>query len=40
MHETMGGLVLRTACPVPGAELLLVHGMTSSSRYWGENLGP
>lgn len=33
-------LCYRTAGPLPGTELLLVHGMSSSSRYWGANLGP
>lgn len=33
-------LVLQTACPVDAVELLLVHDMASSSRYWGANLGP
>lgn len=33
-------LAVRTACPVAGAEVMLVHGMASSSRYWGPNLGP
>lgn len=33
-------LAVRTACPLSGVTLLLVHGMASSSRYWGPNLGP
>lgn len=34
------GLAFRTACPLADTEILLVHGMSSSHRYWGENLGP
>lgn len=33
-------LAVRSACPVAGADLMLVHGMASSGRYWGTNLGP
>ena len=33
-------LTVRTACPLADAEIMLVHGMTSSHRYWGANLGP
>lgn len=33
-------LALRTACPLAGAELMLVAGMSSSAHYWGPNLGP
>ncbi|MGI8551033.1 MAG: alpha/beta fold hydrolase [Dehalococcoidia bacterium] len=33
-------LAVRTACPLPSVAVMLVHGMGSSSRYWGPNLGP
>lgn len=35
-----GRLAVTTACPAATAELLLIHGTSSSARYWGRNLGP